>query len=186
MPRFNFSRNTGLRMALVALVLWPAVTLSAALSDAEKKTIVYRMYADYHKDFPEVQNISPKDAIALVEAGEAVFVDTREPEEIAVSTLPGAIGRDAFLDDLNRYRGKTVVAYCTISYRSGVFAQEMGRKGVPIKNLSGGILAWTLEGGKVVDPQGETTRRLHVYGKKWDFAPASYETVMFGLLKRLL
>ncbi len=175
-------RNTGKYCILALLTVLGSAFADESLPDARKLEIVYRMYADYQKDFPGAREISVKQAMSA--AGQAVFVDTREPAEMEVSTLPGAISQAAFLKNPAAYRDKTVIAYCTIGYRSGKFAEEMAKKGIPVSNLKGGILAWTLESGKVLDRKGET-RRIHVYGKKWDYAPAGYETVVFGLLEKL-
>jgi hypothetical protein len=38
------------------------------------------------------------------------------------------------------------------------------------------MLAWVHEGGKVIDQKGET-KRIHVYGRKWNLAPASFEPI---------
>ena len=111
-------------------------------------------------------------------------MDVRTPAEMAVSTLPGAIDKRTFLQSPQRYHGKTVVAYCTIGYRSGLFAQEMAGLGIHTDNLKGGILAWALKGGQVFNQNG-AIKRLHVYGPKWDLAPSDYETIEFGLLERL-
>ena len=40
-----------------------------SLSDAQKKEVVYAMYADYKKDFPAVTDISPQRAMELAEKG---------------------------------------------------------------------------------------------------------------------
>jgi rhodanese-related sulfurtransferase len=154
------------------------------LSDEQKKEIVYRMYAEYKKDFQAVRDISPQEAMALLQAHQVVFVDVRTPEEMKVSMLPDAVSRQEFQNDPGRYAGKKIVAYCTISYRSGKFAQEMAAQGITVYNLTGGILAWTLEGGKVYDARGET-KRIHVYGPKWDYPPKGYQAVMFSLLQRM-
>jgi sodium/bile acid cotransporter 7 len=156
-----------------------------SLSDAKKKEGVYALYADYKKDFPAVTDISPQQAMELLKKDEVVFVDTRKPAEMKVSMLPQAITQNAFLSHPEKYAGKTLVGYCTISYRSGVFAREMDEKGISVRNLEGGILAWTLEGGKVYDENGEETNRIHVYGKKWNYAPADYEAVMFSLWEQM-
>lgn len=149
------------------------------LTDPQKKAIVYRMYADYRRAFSDVADISPTEAMALYDAGKAIFVDTRKPSEMAVSALPGAIPERGFLEDPSRYKGKTVIGYCTISYRSGFQAKALARKGIRMVNLKGGILAWTLEGFPVFDPRGQVTRRIHVFGKKWNFPPDGYGAVMF-------
>jgi sodium/bile acid cotransporter 7 len=151
------------------------------MSDAAKKETVYRMYAGYKEDFPAVEDISPQQAMAMQEQDAVVFIDTRKPAEMAVSTLPGAVTKEEFVFNRDRYAGKTAIAFCTISYRSGLFAQDMATIGRNVANLRGGILAWTLEGGTVYDEQGNPTRRVHVYGDKWDYAPEGWESVKFGL-----
>ncbi len=189
-----FSKETALRfftaMVLPALlagmtsaVIGPA-RAEPALSNDEKRAIVYRMYADYRKAFPGVSDIHPREAMALMNTAKVVFVDTRKPEEMAVSMLPGAISREAFLAHQTEYHDHVIIAYCTISYRSGKFAEVMAEQGVPVRNLTGGLLAWVLEGGKVYDANGET-RRIHVYGKKWNYPPAGYTSVIFGIFDRL-
>ena len=155
------------------------------LSDAEKKETVYRMYDVYKEDFPNVRDLSPQQAMELLKRDKLVFVDTRRPEEIAVSMLPGAVSRQDFLEHKDQYRDKTIVAYCTISYRSGVFARDRAKEGITVLNLQAGILAWLLEGGKVYDKSGNEVKRVHVYGDKWDYAPAGYETVKFSLREKI-
>ena len=156
-----------------------------SLSDAQKKEVVYAMYASYKKDFAAVTDISPQQAMALLKTDEVVFVDIRKPAEMKVSMLPHAVNQNEFLSHPEKYTGKTVVGYCTVSYRSGVFAREMAETGVTVRNLEGGILAWTLEGGKVYDENGKETNRIHVYGKKWNYAPAGYKAVMFSLWEQM-
>jgi len=155
------------------------------MPDAKKKEAVYRMYAGYKKDFPAVNDVSPQQAMAWLNQGKVVFVDTRKPEEMAVSMLPGAVSKEDFLNHFDSYRDKIAVGYCTISYRSGVFARDMAAQGIRILNLRGGILAWTLEGGKIYDKSGAAVRQVHVYGDKWDFAPAGYETIKFSLWEQM-
>lgn len=157
----------------------------APQTDDQKKEVVYRMYEEYkNKDFPRVNSISPNEGMALLQVHRVVFVDIRKSDEMEVSTLPGAITQDHYVDNIDSYRDKTVVVYCTIGQRSGFFAREQAADGKAVYNLEGGILAWTLEGGKVYDANGEV-KRIHVYGDKWDYAPEGYETESFGLLKRI-
>jgi len=59
----------------------------------------------------------------------------------------------------------------------------MSNKGIDIYNLKGGLLAWLLEGGKVYDTNGET-KRVHVYGKKWNYLPRGYEPVFFSFFEK--
>lgn len=179
-------RHSKIFWMIACIVLFTAsATGDSTLSDNAKKEAVYALYAGYKKDFPAVTDMSPQQAMALLETADIVFVDTRTPAEMTVSILPHAIPQSEYVNHPEKYPAKTIVAYCTISYRSGVFAQEMAQKGITVSNLEGGILAWTLEGGTVYDEKGKATKRLHVYGKKWDLAPAGYETVVFGLWEQM-
>jgi sodium/bile acid cotransporter 7 len=153
------------------------------LLDKHKKEIVYEIYAEYKKSFPAVKDITPQMAMELLTTGKVVFVDTRKAAEMKVSMLPNAVPKEEFLLNLPKFANQTIIGYCTISYRSGVFAREMAQKGITIYNLTGGLLAWVLEGGKVYDLNGET-KRIHVYGQKWNYAPQGYTAVMFGFLGR--
>jgi sodium/bile acid cotransporter 7 len=155
------------------------------MTDARKKVLVYSAYADYKKDFPAVEDMLPVEAMSLMNRNRLIFVDTRKPEEMAVSMLPGAITKEQFLQNPGLYRDKTVVTYCTISYRSGVFARDMKRKNIHMVNLTGGILAWIHEGGEVYNSRGQITNRVHVFGKRWNYAPDHYETVTFNLLEMI-
>lgn len=159
-------------------------TAAEPRTDREKKAVVYQMYAEYKKDFPEIIDIDPLEAMALQKRGEVVFVDTRTPAEMQVSMLPDAIGKSVFQKQMRRYTDRKIVAYCTISYRSGLFAAEMARQGITIYNLRGGILAWTLEGGKVYNGK-KPVKRIHVYGEKWNFPPKGYKSVLFGFFEKL-
>ena len=166
------------------LVLWGALVLLApqsvsggnALSDAQNKEIVYKMYSEYRQDFPEVPDISSQEAMKLLSAERLVLVDVRKPMEREISMLPHAITKKKYLEDRSAYKQHTVVAYCTIGYRSGIFAREMAEKGVVVYNLRGGLLGWVHEGGKVYHDNGEL-KRIHVLGKKWDYPPQDYESV---------
>lgn len=172
--------------ALVVMMFpGPAAYGEKSLSDDAKRETVYRMYAGYKEDFPKVVDISPQQAMAMQDRGQVIFIDTRKPDEMAVSTLPGAVTREEFVFNRDRYAGKTAIAYCTISYRSGLFAQDMATIGRNVANLQGGILAWVLEGGTVYDPQGNPTRRVHVFGDKWGYAPDGYESVTFSLWEQM-
>jgi rhodanese-related sulfurtransferase len=156
----------------------------ATLSDEEKKTIVYEMYRNYKKhDFSVVQDIHPKQAMDLLKDKRIIFIDTRKDTEMDISMLPDSISKTTFLKNPEKYKDKIIVAYCTISYRSGKFAKEMQQKNIPIQNLVGGLLAWVLEGGKVYDQAGET-KRIHVYGKKWDYPANGYKSVRYGFFER--
>lgn len=173
---------------LVVIGVWLLFAVAMAttsLSDDQKRDAVYQIYAGYQKEFPMVVDISASAARVLAERAEVVFIDVRKPAEMAVSMLPKAVDKEAFLKAPEHFAEKTLVAYCTVGYRSGVFAREMADRKLEVRNLSGGILAWLLEGGNVYDDKGQT-RRVHVYGEKWNFVPDGYEAVFFGFMEQLL
>ena len=145
--------------------------------DAARKDRVYALYAGYKKDFPQAEEISAAQAVALAHKGELLPIDVREPAERAVSTLPDAVTAKQYLADPGRFAGKKAVAYCTIGYRSGVWAEEEAKKGLPVANMSGGLLGWLHAGGTLVDAKGEPTKTVHVYGRTWDLAPKGFTAV---------
>jgi len=146
------------------------------MSDSEKSAKIAAMYQDYKKDFAGVQDIEPADAMRLFQERQALFIDVREEKEQAVSMLPGAITEKQFLEDPKQYQNRTLIGYCTISYRSGKLAEKLMARGITLLNLKGGLLAWVHAGGKVYDKNGET-KRIHVYGKKWNLGPKDYEAI---------
>lgn len=173
----SIPRRPGLHLVAVACLL-AAVPLLAAdgPDDIGKYRQVLAMYADYRNDFPGIDEIGTEEALNLVNDPRVVFVDVREPGEQAVSMIPGAVTSEVFLADTERYRNQRIIAYCTISYRSGKLAARLTRKGVALANLKGGLLAWVHAGGPLV--RGTLpVNELHVYGRKWDLAPSAIETV---------
>ncbi|MEJ5359910.1 MAG: rhodanese-like domain-containing protein [Desulfobacterales bacterium] len=146
------------------------------MRDEEKKKRVEELYRGYKRDFSAVEDIIPEEAIRLHREGKALFIDVREKREQVVSMIPGAIRDEEFLKSLQTFDGKILIAYCTISYRSGKLAERLAHRGIRILNLQGGLLGWVHAGGPIVDQKGET-RRIHVYGPKWDLAPAGYDAV---------
>ncbi len=171
------------RWLLTAMLVFKAASIGAELTNADKREIVYKLYGSYKKQFSSINDTSPLEAMRLMKTANVIFVDVRKPTEMNVSMLPNSITREEFLKYPSEYQDVEVIAYCTIGYRSGVFAREMANHGIEINNLSGGLLAWVLEGGKVFDTHGET-KRIHVYDQKWNFLPNGYEMVIFNFFEK--
>ena len=107
----------------------------------------------------EVASISVDEALALVDGGDAVFVDVRERAEHDAGAIAGAVaaprGFLEFIADPTSpmhntalSSGKPLVIYCASGGRSALAAktlQDMGYSGVA--NLTGGFQAWTEAGG---------------------------------------
>ncbi len=85
----------------------------------------------------------------------------------------------------DKYKGMIAIAYCTIGYRSGKFAEKMAARGREVKNLAGGLLAWVHDGGRVYR-ESKAVKQIHVYGPKWDYPPSGYESLKFSRFERLL
>jgi sodium/bile acid cotransporter 7 len=167
--------TAGLAFAFVTLMGQQSLS-SNELSDPAKRQKIASLYENYRTQFPDVLDLSPRQAMDLITDQKAVFIDIRQPAEQHVSMLPGAITEKEFLDNYKSYEDHVKIAYCTISYRSGKFAEKFQKGGMPVYNLKGGILGWVHDGGKVYDQAGET-HRVHVYGQEWDLAPERFEAV---------
>ena len=163
-------------------LLFSAVSLKSAIAgppetDAEKRARIDALYADYQRAFSEVPEVDPAEAKARVERGEAVLVDVREPEERAVSMLPNAVDEATWKARRAEWSDKQVITYCTIGARSGSKAAQWRDEGVDAVNLKGSVLAWSHAGYDFVTPEGEPTKRVHVYGRTWNLLADGYEPV---------
>ncbi len=168
-----------LRILILALGLGLLLAgCNRPLDDAARQARVLEQYeAAKRTDFPGIRDLSGREVLSLLHSRKVVLVDVREPAERAVSVIPGAITEQAFLANATALGADTVVAYCTIGYRSGMFAQRMARQNATVYNLRGGILGWLHAGGNLTDPGGRPVHKVHVYGSTWDLAPLDYQTV---------
>ena len=164
---------------LVLVVPTLALGASAADPDAETAARVQRMYEEYRaRSFPDLPDLDVDEARALADTAEVVWLDVRGARERRVSVLPGAVDRRTYEQHREEWARRPVVVYCTVGYRSGVAAQELRNGGVEAFNLAGGILAWVHADGRVVDGRdGEPTRRVHVYGWRWNLVPRGWKGV---------
>ncbi|MEW6268292.1 MAG: rhodanese-like domain-containing protein [Thermodesulfobacteriota bacterium] len=97
--------------------------------------------------------LSVRDLKARLDAGDVpVVLDVREPEEVALARLPGALhipmqDVPARLGELDREQ--EIVVVCHHGMRSAHVAGFLEQQGFPrVRNLAGGIDAWSL----FVDP----------------------------------
>jgi rhodanese-related sulfurtransferase len=130
---------------------------SRVLEENKMKT-VQSMLAEAEAEVPR---ISPEEAKALVGRADVLFLDVREPAEVATSgKVPGALaiprGLVEFradpasaLHDKAFDRSKTVVAYCASGGRSALVGKTLKDMGYGnVKNL-GGFKGWLDAGGEV-------------------------------------
>eukprot|EP00040_Diaphanoeca_grandis_P020330 m.108142 g.108142 ORF g.108142 m.108142 type:complete len:194 (+) comp27850_c0_seq1:278-859(+) len=137
-------------------------------------------------------DVEVADSIEILEdPTKFLLIDCRTAAEQAVSVINGAVLQSEFeAENYNDTRtqmlaSKTLVPYCTIGYRSGVYARKLktqyGATGVNIKNGEG-VLMWTHKGGSLVELENrkEKTSRIHTFGSAWNLAPSHTEAVFFG------
>lgn len=159
-------------------------TAPASPSDSmqDRRSTIESMYAEYRVEaFADVPGISVANLQVLEAEQPIVLVDCREDVERAVSMVPGAISKADFEANAAAYREHLVVTYCTIGYRSGVYAADLIGRDFDAINLKGGVLAWAHANQPFIAPGGDETRRVHVYGAQWDLLPDGYESVTEGI-----
>ena len=103
-----------------------------------------------HTKDPMISEISAQALKKRITAGEKpVLLDVREPEEVAIVRLPGAVhipmgevpGRLHELDP-----DKEIIVYCHHGVRSLRVAQFLAQRDFDrVSNLTGGIDAWAIE-----------------------------------------
>ena len=161
-------RNLAFFIAALGLTLMPACAPAAESLDGIQAEIV--------ADFKTVNQLSAKEVLAL-DPGETLILDIREPEEFAVSRLPGAIrinpksNAQSALLQIGDVTDKQIVVYCSVGVRSSIFAKrtqdelrEMGA--VSVSNLEQGIFGWHNDRRDLVDAAGETDA-VHPYDENW-------------------
>jgi rhodanese-related sulfurtransferase len=160
------------------LVLIVALWLRSGVprDDGERLRRIERYYGLCAKLLPKVPEISAAELAERIKRERLAIVDVREPREQAVSMIPGAMSRADFEARKDEFRDVPIVAYCTLGFRSGKYAAKLRDEGFDAYNLRGAILAWTHTGQPLVDADGET-RRVHVYGRKWNLVASGYEGV---------
>ena len=146
------------------------------MSDKKQKTLD-KMYLSAKRSFPQVTDITAKDLMSRLDSGdELILVDVRQPQEQAVSMLPNAITAQHFQQNAADFEGKTIVPYCTIGGRSGVYSMQLQAQGWKVLNFAGSVLAWSLAGGEF-ECDGQPTNRVFVNARKYDLIHESHEAV---------
>jgi rhodanese-related sulfurtransferase len=101
-------------------------------------------------------DVDPGQAAELLERGEAVLLDVREPQEWSAGHAPqaehlplGLLTPEAVPQD------RPIIAICRSGNRSGKAADTLAAAGVRVHNLAGGMRAWAQAGLPVVTDDGE-------------------------------
>lgn len=106
-----------------------------------------------------IQNLKPEEAYGEHQEGSALFVDIREPEELASSgIIPGSHHAprgmlEFYADPASPYHREVfdptrrVVLYCASGGRSSLAADTLQRMGYEhVSHLDGGLKAWKEQG----------------------------------------
>lgn len=96
------------------------------------------------------REIGAAELAALIEAGKALVVDVREPDEFAAGHVPGAVNQPLSAFDpaaLPDPAGRTVVLNCQGGKRSGMALDQCAVAQAAIDtHLAGGFNAWVQAG----------------------------------------
>jgi rhodanese-related sulfurtransferase len=124
-------------------------------------------------EFPGVEHISPEELRRRLDAGPKapILLDARTRDEFEVSHLKGAlrVDPDEGLPDFLRAldRKTTVVAYCSVGYRSSRLVDRLQKEGfTDAKNLEGSIFEWANK-GYPVERDGDPVKEVHPFDEKW-------------------
>ena len=157
----------------ILLVICSFGTASSIAGGAEE-------LAKYHQtikqEFESVDHINAEQLATLKEG--AVLFDVREDNEFRVSHLEGAIRvspditqKDFVQRFANLVKGKPIVFYCSVGYRSSKLATTVQENlrvsgSQEIYNLEGGIFNWHNERRKLVNKNGPSDD-IHPYDRYW-------------------
>ena len=128
----------------------------------------YRLFFNWVLQDKEV----PIKKVNEIKAGEKLdILDTRAPKEFEVSHIEGA-RRFGFekkqwhlLDEVGKE--DTILAYCTVGYRSQQVVKELREKGYEnVYNLKGGLFEW-MHRGRPIFRDGQRTKAVHTYNRSW-------------------
>ena len=125
-------------------------------------------------EFPRVAHLEVPDLetwLADPKRPDPLLIDARARREFELSRLPGARWAPTVASALDLIEagppGRPVVVYCSVGYRSGALASELGERGVTdVFNLEGSLFEWANRGGALESDAGPA-RHVHPFDRKW-------------------
>ncbi|MBT8437942.1 MAG: rhodanese-like domain-containing protein [Gammaproteobacteria bacterium] len=93
-------------------------------------------------------SLTPAAAVQLMNKEDVVVLDVREPSETvggkiakAIQIPVGALAKR--VDELEKFKDKTLLVYCKSGARAGAACKELSKHGFDkVYSLNGGLLAW--------------------------------------------
>lgn len=150
-----------------------------------------KIHDDIEADYSRVSHIN-SEAFTKLPGDNVIIFDVREPEEFAVSHLPGAIQVDPGLSEAefqslygDALEGKTAVFYCSVGRRSSNLAErvasvvETNTSQAPV-NLIGGLFQWSNENRSLMSTQGSATDAIHPYNAHWGRLIHNREAIQYS------
>lgn len=175
LTKFSFASFASL-ILIVAPVHFTPLHSSLLFADGPK---VPEISTDDVRDLLDKQKSAEAEAKqAGRQAPQADFalVDVRSEAEMNVSIIPGAITKDEFEANRDKYTGRTVIPYCAVGGRSTSYADKLAEQGLQVKNYKGSILEWVKAEQPLVTPAGEPTDRVFAFGPNHKI-PGKYKQV---------
>jgi rhodanese-related sulfurtransferase len=140
-----------------------------------KSQIVSSMGLSVAKQFPNVKHISIEELDKL-SLEDYILVDVRSKNELNVSMIPNAITKKNFEENIDQYKNKLIITYCTIGYRSSKYSKSIQGRGLKVYNLQESILGWAMRERPLIN-KGQETKKVHVYSDAWNFLPKGFTGV---------
>ena len=119
-----------------------ALIASKASSDLQRKKSVEKLIKEFEKDIP-VPTITVDKLLGLKKSdrkSQYLIVDVRQDYERKVSAIPDSISKEDFEKNKGSFKGKKIVPYCTIGYRSAKYTKKLVSQGFDAQNMRGSIL----------------------------------------------
>jgi len=159
-----------LQRRLLAACCGVALLVSVGLCYAEGLTLI-SLKGVIAAQYPEVPFVAP--AVlqqAMASKVPPVLLDARTKAEFAVSQLKGAVRVDPDAPDLaalTPFKGRPVVTYCSVGYRSAQLGRTLLSAGFrDVRNLEGGLFGWANQ-GRPLYRDGLTVEVVHPYNETW-------------------
>ncbi len=159
----------------------PGSDTASDLTPEMKEQLLNSNYAQISSKFQNLPVISAMSLKNLYGDSSLVLIDVREDIEQKVSMLPQALTVDQFAQKFKTPLSvlkKIFVVYSTIGYRSGIYGQRLLPFKINVRNLEGGILAWTHVNGPLVKKGLDNTwipvNDVHVFREDLNFVHPDY------------
>lgn len=124
-----------------------------------------------HQDVPTINTATL--AIKLRGKKPPILLDVRTAAEFAAGHLPNAIHVEPDADPVAAVadlpKGRLIVTYCSVGWRSAKHAVKLQAAGWPVRNLVGSAFRWVNEGRLLQDVKGGEVTVVHPFNEVWGY-----------------